>query len=242
MSKKALYAVIVVFLVSILCGVYIFREASDKDNAFENKKTPATLHSDNIPRAPQITQILPGVRRVGLSWYPVDKAEFYRIYYATHKEVNPTSGTLINQPPNPFVHYGLIPGQTYYYIVTAVNQYGESPVSREVAATPFAENQAGESATSPSVNFEVDGPPPQSEWPDAESTYEDFEPDVPPPPEEWPGAQAPIDDFEPEQVPPPEEWPDAGEPAMNLNEEQPPPRDQWPDAEDYKRLTGRDGP
>ena len=38
---------------------------------------------------------------------------------------------------SPYSHEGLSNGSSYYYVVTAVNTYGESGISQEVYATPY---------------------------------------------------------------------------------------------------------
>ena len=43
---------------------------------------------------------------------------------------------MIPKVSSPYTHTGLINGTTYYYVVTAANQYGESAESKEVSATP----------------------------------------------------------------------------------------------------------
>lgn len=73
--------------------------------------------------------------QVHLSWNSVPGAETYKVKRAaspggTYTEV--AAGLTNNQ----YTDTGLTNGTTYYYVVSAVNAYGESPNSAEVSATP----------------------------------------------------------------------------------------------------------
>ena len=71
-----------------------------------------------------------------LSWGKVNGTTEYRIYWSTTAGVNKGTGTMIPNVSSPYAHTGLTNGATYYYVVTAVNQYAESAESSEVSATP----------------------------------------------------------------------------------------------------------
>ena len=71
-----------------------------------------------------------------LSWGKVNGATAYHIYWSTTAGVSKETGTMIPKVSSPYTHTGLINGTTYYYVVTAANQYGESVESKEVSATP----------------------------------------------------------------------------------------------------------
>jgi cellulose 1,4-beta-cellobiosidase len=71
-----------------------------------------------------------------LTWNPVGTAQAYWVKRATmdggpYLEVASVAGTN-------FTDSGLVNGTTYYYVVTATNQVGESEHSEQVAATPQA--------------------------------------------------------------------------------------------------------
>ena len=71
-----------------------------------------------------------------LSWGQVSGASAYHIYWSMTAGVSKETGTMIPKVSSPYTHTGLMNGTTYYYVVTAANQYGESAGSKEVSATP----------------------------------------------------------------------------------------------------------
>jgi len=77
-----------------------------------------------------------GDRQVTISWNTVTGATSYNIYWSTTTGVTTTNGTKIPGVTSPYTKTPLTNGTTYYYIVTAVNSYGESSASTEVSATP----------------------------------------------------------------------------------------------------------
>jgi hypothetical protein len=75
---------------------------------------------------------------VSISWAPVEKATTYNIYWSKESNVQISRSTKIKDAASPYLHNGLNNGSSYYYVVTAVNTYGESGMSHEVYATPHA--------------------------------------------------------------------------------------------------------
>jgi lysophospholipase L1-like esterase len=88
------------------------------------------------PAAPQSVVSSNANSQVVLSWGKVTGATAYRLYWSTTAGVSKETGTMIPNVTSPYAHTGLTNGATYHYIVTAVNQYGESAESSEVSATP----------------------------------------------------------------------------------------------------------
>jgi lysophospholipase L1-like esterase len=88
------------------------------------------------PTAPQSVVATNANSQAGLSWGKVNGATAYRIYWSTTTGVSKETGTMIPNVTSPYTHTGLTNGVTYYYVVTAVNQSGESAESKEVSATP----------------------------------------------------------------------------------------------------------
>lgn len=95
--------------------------------------------SSDSPPPPDVPQNVVSSNANGqiiLSWGKVNGATEYRIYWSTTAGVNKEMGTMIPNVSNPYAHTGLTNGTTYYYVVTAINQYAESAESIEVSATP----------------------------------------------------------------------------------------------------------
>lgn len=93
--------------------------------------------SGQVPSAPKGLIAKPGNEEVLIKWSEVSNANSYNIYYLTTPKVTKDTGKKILNVKSPFSHVRLKNGITYYYIVTAVNDYGESPESEIVSAMPL---------------------------------------------------------------------------------------------------------
>ena len=71
---------------------------------------------------------------VTLAWDNVPDAISYNIYWNDSPGVTIRNGNKISKVKNPHTIKGLKPG-TYYFVVTAVNEYGESEESEELSFT-----------------------------------------------------------------------------------------------------------
>jgi len=90
-----------------------------------------------IPGAPLLpTEVAANASDIGIiiSWDDVPLATSYNLYWSNEPEVT-TSGAPIEGVSSPYTHTDLI-GLSYYYVVTAVNSFGESKKSPEVTAFP----------------------------------------------------------------------------------------------------------
>jgi fibronectin type 3 domain-containing protein len=76
--------------------------------------------------------------QAAITWNTVPGAGSYNVYWSNSSGVTTTSGTRIASAATPYFQTGLINGKAYYYIVTAVNSFGESAPSVQVSATPTA--------------------------------------------------------------------------------------------------------
>jgi len=74
-------------------------------------------------------------RDVTLAWDNVPGATSYNIYWSDKPGVTRRNGTKIGNARNPHKLKGLIGGKKYYFVVTAVNQSGESSESAEFSFT-----------------------------------------------------------------------------------------------------------
>ncbi len=103
-----------------------------------------TINTGNFPSAPTGVTANAGDGQATISWNTVSGATSYNIYWSTTSGVTKTTGTKITGTISPYTHTGLTNGTTYYYVITAVNSYGESSESSpSVSATPQAVSTSG---------------------------------------------------------------------------------------------------
>ena len=86
----------------------------------------------STPKQPASTV---GHGKVTLAWDNVANANSYNIYWSNKKGVTIRNGTRISDVKNPHTITGLKKGSTYYFVVTAVNESGESAVSESISYT-----------------------------------------------------------------------------------------------------------
>lgn len=80
----------------------------------------------------------PGNGQVNLTWNGVTNATSYNLYYSTLAGVSRANGTKITGTSNPSLTVtGLTNGVTYFMVVTAVSDTGESVESSQVIASPY---------------------------------------------------------------------------------------------------------
>ena len=91
------------------------------------------------PPAPTGLLAVPAKGAIGLEWEPVTNTLSYTIYWSTSPGVSPENGNAIASSATTHIHDGRDDGTTYYYIVTASGDGGESLPSAEVRATPGGE-------------------------------------------------------------------------------------------------------
>lgn len=88
------------------------------------------------PAAPSSVTATPSDSSVTVGWNAVFGASSYNIYYATTPGVTKSTGIKIADVTKPYEVTPLTNGTPYYFVVTAVNAFGESSESAEVSATP----------------------------------------------------------------------------------------------------------
>ncbi|HSN90337.1 MAG TPA: fibronectin type III domain-containing protein, partial [Anaeromyxobacteraceae bacterium] len=89
------------------------------------------------PAAPLHVEASPGDGMVTLRWDPASGADSYVVYWSNASGVSRSNGTPLPSQELILNHEGLENGVTYFYVVTAVNEAGESAESTEVFATPL---------------------------------------------------------------------------------------------------------
>lgn len=91
----------------------------------------------NVPSAPTGLAATAGNAQVALAWSATSGATGYNVKRSTTNG-GPYSNVATNVTSTSYSNTGLTNGTTYYYVVTAVNASGESPVSAQVSGTPAA--------------------------------------------------------------------------------------------------------
>lgn len=93
------------------------------------------------PSPPLFVMATPGDGQVTVAWDQIIRASSYNLYMASVPGVTKDNystlpdGMKHDGVTSPFVHTGLTPGKTYYFVVTAIEDGVEGPNSREAAAT-----------------------------------------------------------------------------------------------------------
>ena len=91
----------------------------------------------SVPSSPTGVSASAGDGKITINWSSVSGATSYTIYIRTSSGVSKTNYTdKKTSTTNSYTWTGLTNGTTYYYVVTAVNSYGESSESSQVSATP----------------------------------------------------------------------------------------------------------
>ncbi len=80
--------------------------------------------------------------KAALLWNEIPGATSYNVYVSKSPGVTKLSGSKIPNATNPFKINQLEPGKTYYFVVTVVNELGESEELKELSYTAVA-NKTG---------------------------------------------------------------------------------------------------
>lgn len=116
---------------------YIVSAANQVGTSPDSAEASATTLPPSAPVAPTKVLAVAGPARVSLSWTGATDATSYSVWRA-------------NTPGGPYTSVGSSTatdftdatatiGTTYYYVVSSVNPFGESPASAEVSATPTSD-------------------------------------------------------------------------------------------------------
>lgn len=100
-----------------------------------SKEVSATPEQGNVPSAPTGISATAGDRQAVISWTAVSGAVSYNLFWSTSSDVSGRNGTKVADVTSPYTHTGLTQNATYYYVVTAVNGYGESMDSAKASVT-----------------------------------------------------------------------------------------------------------
>ena len=98
--------------------------------AAQNNEPPS-----GVPAAKKDVAQFTGKAQATLAWDNVPDAISYNIYWSDQPGVTRENGKKIANVKNPHTLKNLVPGKTYYLVVTAVGKDGESNVSEEISYT-----------------------------------------------------------------------------------------------------------
>ncbi len=119
----------------------------------EASATPAT-----VPSAPQSLTASSGNAQIGLTWTaPSSNGGRPILNYTLYRGTTSGGETLLTTLGNvlSYTDIGLTNGQTYYYVVRAVNVVGEGPLSNEASATPATVPSSPQSLVATAGNAQV---------------------------------------------------------------------------------------
>jgi hypothetical protein len=96
--------------------------------------------ADRLPPIgrPEGVEVHLGSSELTVEWLPVKGASSYNIYWGSAPGVTPATGEVIPEATSPYLHTGLVNGQTYYYVVSALKGTRLGPMSGEVASIPVS--------------------------------------------------------------------------------------------------------
>ena len=109
----------------------VFTSAANIVSAFLQVQPPG------VPPAPTNLNATPGNNQVSLTWNASAGATTYNVKRSTTNG-GPYTNVLVGVTGTSVTDIGLNNGTTYFYVVTAVNASGESPLSSQDDATPSA--------------------------------------------------------------------------------------------------------
>src|SRR3990172_6329273 len=129
---------------------YVVTAVNSYGESSESAEVSATTL--DVPRPPGAVAAVAGDGQVTVSWNSVVNTTSYNIYWSTTPGVSKSGAKIPGITATSYTHTGLINGNPYYYVVTAVNSVGEGSESKEVSVTPTA--TVGSLSITGSVRYE----------------------------------------------------------------------------------------
>ncbi len=119
----------------------------ESDESDEISATPSAIGT--APSAPENVTVIAQNGKTTISWDSVYDSTSYNIYWSTSPGVSKDSyeGKIADITDISYTHTGLTNDTTYYYILTAENDYGETDESDEISATPSVTGEAPSTPT-----------------------------------------------------------------------------------------------
>jgi lysophospholipase L1-like esterase len=114
---------------------YVITTVNQRGESIESEEESATPDQGNVPSAPTGVTVVAGNRQAVISWTAVSGAASYNLFRSASPDVSSKNGTKVTGVTSPYTDMGLTQNATYYYVVTAVNGYGESADSAKASVT-----------------------------------------------------------------------------------------------------------
>ena len=114
---------------------YVVTGVNEYGEGRVSKEVSATPDQGNVPSAPTGVTVVAGDRQAVINWTAVSEAASYNLFWSTSSDISSKNGTKVAGVTSPYTHTGLTQNAMYYYIVTAVNGYGESADSVKASVT-----------------------------------------------------------------------------------------------------------
>jgi len=127
---------------------FVVTEVNGNGESTASTEVSATPTATPPPATPTGLAADAGDLQATISWTLVPNTTSYNIYWSTTAGVTTANSTKIAKATNPYTLTGLANGSTYYYVVTAVNDNGESAPSAEASCTPMQPVPQGVAADS----------------------------------------------------------------------------------------------
>ena len=126
MKRKSMLAIgLVLTATTILLLTFAAHRLAYLFSFDEGSGTPAVESiDDKSPKA--------GLREITLSWDATPHARYYNLYWSTRPKVTRITGNKISGVKPPVRFTQVEKGTTYYFVVTAVTDEGESQESEEI--------------------------------------------------------------------------------------------------------------
>jgi len=123
-------------LTSGMVYYYIITSKNENGESEISEIVSATPYS--MPTSPMNVQAIPGNKEISLSWSKSTEVSHYFIYWSNNSGVSKSNYTeKLKSYSTTYNHKNIQFDKIYYYVITALNQYGESEVSSQVSCSPL---------------------------------------------------------------------------------------------------------
>jgi hypothetical protein len=136
------------------------------ESAMSDSPVVSATYTFVPPGSPTISSVAIASGQVTVTWAAVTGATSYNLYYALGTSVSTSSGIKTSNAVSPQAVSGLTNETAYAFIVTAVDNYGESVPSAVTVATPTTKQWVsvgspgfGQASISTSLSFDSGGTP-----------------------------------------------------------------------------------